>query len=353
MSRHALRVLAVVVAALVIALVAMEAGERNGSSMGGELLPGMKDRINDIDSVTVTYPGADEIATIHRNDGAWVVEERNGYPADVAALRKLLLAMADATILEPKTSDPERYDRLGVQDPEAEGSVGVRVAASGNGYSAALVIGNSAGPNSRYVRRDGEAGSWLVNADPAPPATVSAWLASELFDVDASRVRSVEIAHADGETVRIAKQDQDDPGFAVLDIPAGRELSYPTVGNSIGGALNDLQIEDVRPAEAAEAVFTSTFETFDGLTVMARGYDVEDGFWMSFEASAQPRPDTGAGASVDGDEQSEPAAAAPQADPIADAAQINGRVAGWQFRMPDYKSDQFSRRWSDLLKSED
>ena len=355
MNRHALRVLAVVVAALIIALVAMEAGERNGGSTGGELLPGMKERINDIDNVTVTYPGGGEVATIRRQDGGWVLEERNAYAADVAALRKLLLAMADATILEQKTSDPERYERLGVQDPEAEGSEGIRVVASGSGYSAGLIIGNSAGPNSRYARRDGEAASWLVNADPAPPATLAAWLQRELFDVDANRVRSAEIAHADGETVRIAKESQDDAGFAVLDIPAGRELSYPTVANSIGGALNDLQLEDVRPAEGGEAVFTTTFETFDGLTVVARGYEVEDGYWMSFEASAPapPAPDEDEGADSGEDEQPEASTAARPADPDSDAAHINERVADWQFRIPDYKADQFSRRWSDLLKSDD
>ena len=355
MNRHALRVLAVVVAALIIALVAMEAGERNGGSMGGELLPGMKGRINDIDNVTVTYPGGGEVATIRRQDGAWVLEERNAYAVDVAALRKLLLAMADATVLEPKTSDPERYERLGVQDPEAEGSAGIRVVASGSGYSAGLVIGNSAGPNSRYVRRDGEAASWLVNADPAPPATLAAWLDRDLFDVDANRVRSAEIVHADGEIVRIAKENQDDPGFAVLDIPAGRELSYPTVANSIGGALNDLQIEDVRRSEAGDAVFTTTFETFDGLVVVARGYGVEDGYWMSFEASApaRPTPDGDDGANSSEDELPEASTPVRTIGPDSDAAGIVERVAGWQFRIPDYKSDLFSRRWSDLLKSGD
>jgi len=359
MNRHSLKVLAVVVVALVVALIAMEAGKESGSPGGGPLLEGLKERINDVTNVTVTYAGDDGTATINRQDNAWVVVERNGYPADVAALRKLLLAMADATIVEPKTADPARYDRLGVQDPEADGSEGIRVVVSGDGYSAGLVVGKSPNPNSRYVRRDGEAESWLVDTDPSPPATAAGWLVRDLFDVDANRVRSVEIVHADGESIRVAKDSEAGTSFTVLDVPEGRELSYPSIGNSIGGALNDLQLEDVRVAEDVEPAFTTTVETFDGLTVVARGYVVEDGLWMDFRASAAV-PEQAAGVAPDdsgeetrSDEPGDESADENAADPAAAAGAINAVADGWQFRIPDYKTDQLGRRWADLLKAEE
>ncbi|MDH4107178.1 MAG: DUF4340 domain-containing protein [Gammaproteobacteria bacterium] len=355
MSRHALKVLAALVVALIVALVAMEAGEENGSAGGDRLLPDLKNSINDITSVTVDYAGNEGSATLRRQDGAWVLVERGEYPADVAELRKLLLAMADATILEQKTADPARYDRLGVQDPEIEDSEGIRVVAAGDGFSMGLIVGNSPNPGSRYVRRDGEAASWLVNTDPEPPASVAGWLARELFDVDASRLRAVTIAHSDGETVRVVKANASDAAFSVEGVPAGRELSYPTIGNPIGGALNDLQLEDVRPAETAEPAFTTTFEAFDGLLVTARGYEAEDGLWLGFEATATEAPPAEAPAVTAGDESetAEPAPEEASPDPSADAARINARTAGWQFRIPDYKVDQFSRRWSDLLNAAD
>ena len=46
----------------------------------------------------------------------WTVAERDNYPADTGRLRKLLLELAEARLLEEKTSNPELYDRLKVED---------------------------------------------------------------------------------------------------------------------------------------------------------------------------------------------------------------------------------------------
>jgi hypothetical protein len=37
-------------------------------------------------------------------------------------------------------------------------------------------------------------------------------------------------------------------------------------------------------------------------------------------------------------------------DDAGDAEEINARIAGWQFRIADYKANLLNRRWEDILK---
>jgi hypothetical protein len=77
-----------------------------------------------------------------------------------------------------------------------------------------------------------------------------------------------------------------------------------------------------------------------------------DAAWLTFAARAEPSL---APAPADAAAATEPVAAAtPDAGapgPVAAAAAINARVAGWQYRIPEYQHGQLTRRWADLLKA--
>ena len=57
--------------------------------------------------------------------------ERADYPADEAKVRKLLIALADAKVVEEKTSNPASYATLGVEDMKGTGATGLRVELAG------------------------------------------------------------------------------------------------------------------------------------------------------------------------------------------------------------------------------
>ena len=137
---------------------------------------------------------------------------RDNYSADVGKVRELLLAVADARVLEEKTANPERYEALGVRDPEEVGSVGVQLSIGGtiggNGTAADLIVGNLNQGAYRYVRRAGDARSLLIDANPEVPDDDSDWLATELVDLAAAEIESVTVRHADGEEIR---GDQEQP----------------------------------------------------------------------------------------------------------------------------------------------
>lgn len=357
MNKSTLRNLAIVLFALVAILIGIEMSERGTDTSGGDLmLPGLKERINDVHSVTVEAP-ASEAMTISRASGTWSVSTRADYPAAVGTIRELLLGLADARILEQKTADPARYAALGVRDPEAPGSKGVRLTVTGDGFEYGLIVGDTNQGSNRYVRSLGEAASLLVDRALPLPDTVGGWLRTDLIDIDAADVRFARIRHADGETIEIVKSGAEDTEFQVQNIPAGRELSYPTVANGIGSALNDLNLDEVRRAAPGEPSTRAEFETFDGLRISVAVYaadgdsETDEPVWIALNVEAEPLDEPSAdsvSAELTAGAAEEPAGDT-AADPVARAATYQ-RLSGWQFQVADFKANQLSRRWDDILK---
>jgi hypothetical protein len=377
---RSVKILAVAVVALFGILFALNSGDRRQAAPGVDLLfPELTERLNDLNMVTIT--DADGTITVRRDGaGRWVVPENGGYAANTGTLRQLLLALADARKVEEKTANPDLYERLGVLDPRGEGNdegSGVLVSARGDDAAISVILGDAAQREFRYARIPEQPESWLIDQNPTIPEDPGGWLSPDIVDIDAAEIQSVAIRHSDGEVLRIRKENANESNFVVEGIPEGRELSYPTVANSIAGVLTNLTLEDVtagaRPEE--EATTTVDFTTFDGLQLSVSVF-AEDGeadgeesgqqHWITLLASANPPDDQEevdekdvaseaaeasdtSDTSTSAEEQSSAEESEQSKDPAEVAAGINERVSGWAYRIPEYKANQLTRRWEDIL----
>jgi len=318
MNSSTLRNLGIVLFALIAILIALELTDDDASvTSGAPLFADLRENINDIDTLTIEASGAESI--VLSSDGErWVVPARDVFPADMATIRGVLIALADATVLEEKTSNPELYEQLGVGDPNADGSRGVRVTATGGSLSYAVIIGDAHQGSNRYVRIAEEAQSLLIDQNPELPDGIGGWLDDDLVDVDMTDVRSATIRHADGETIQVEKAAREDSGFDVPNIPEGRELSYPTVPNSIAGALSELSFEDVRDASDAEPITVVDVVTFDDVRYSVDVFQDDDATWVTLRGGS-----------------------------------LDAHLTGRQFRITEFKANQLTRRWDDLLQAEE
>jgi len=331
MTRRTLHGLIAVVAGLVLLLVVLENSDRDiPDDVGKTLLPGFSDVANDATRVKVLTPGGDDDVTLRRIEDRWVVSERDGYPADMGKLRQLMIALAEAEIVEQKTSNPERYDRLGVGDP-SDGGNGSMVSIGGPDFEYGVIVGDAAAGDARYVRPAGSDASYLVDRDPGLPESPTDWLAPGILDIDAERVKRVAIAHSGGDTIVIEKSDESQTDFDVADIPDGHELKRATIGNGVGRALSGLELDDVRAASELVIETTARFETWDGLVVTAELGTADADMWVAFSAQAPGEEDAAVEAS----------------------SAINERLAGWQYRLPQSRADNLQTTWDDLLKAVD
>ncbi|HEX5788066.1 MAG TPA: DUF4340 domain-containing protein [Woeseiaceae bacterium] len=288
MNRRTVVALAGIAAVLVVLLLVLESFDGGGRDEDRRLLPDFAGVANDLEAVRIT--GADDPAgtTLRKDGDGWVVAERDGYPADTAKLRQLVIALAEAGIVEEKTANPEYYDRLGLGAPgedgeggegdeeseDGEDGTGVQVVAEAGGSDTTVIFGDTAQGDNRYARTPASPQTYLVDRNPAIPVVPGEWLEAELADIAAGDMRRVRIEHADGESIQLEKADPAAVNFEVLNVPEGRELSYASVGDGIAGALSTLELEDVRRATDAMATTTTVYETFDGLVVTVEAIEV-------------------------------------------------------------------------------
>lgn len=345
MNRRSLTVLLGTLAALLVLAGLLSLGQRDRGAGPALLLPGLRAALNDIDRIVVTGPGEAAVATLTQDGYRWVVVERGGYPADVAALRPLLIALAEARILEETTANPALYARLGVQDLDQPDADGLRIAlARGEETLGAVLLGDSPAAGQVYARRAGEARSYLVSADLDPGRDTSDWLQKPLLDLPADRIATVTITHPDGEVLRLQRDPADGFGFTVANLPEGRELRWATIADGIAGALGSLALEDVAPLAGADDpavasgalddadAIVARFQATDGLVVEALAWQVPDGTRVSFRAEA-----TGDPSAEDAGQQ------------LREAEEINRRTAGWLYTLPTFKAEQLVKRLDDLL----
>lgn len=275
MNRTRLTVLAAVAGVFVLVaawLVFHQSGEPALS--GGRLFPDLEPHLNDVTGVAVQL-GKDETLSLERRNGEWLVPEKADYPANVEQLRKVLLALARTEKVEQKTSNPEYYERLGVQDMEHAGEQTrlLRIVADQTTL-AEVIVGKSGDGGKSYLRPANQPVSWLGSEWIDLPKRVNAWLDSKLLAIASERIETVEIVHPDGTQLRIERHPD---GLKLFE--GGQQLTAKTDAmERVAGAIDSLSLEDIADdAESDDASWrTSRFVTSDGLTIAAQTLSEED-----------------------------------------------------------------------------
>ena len=165
------------------------------------LYPDLLNRLNDI--VAMKVRGPDGGVTVRRGaDGAWVLPERGGYPADVGKVRELALDVAGLQLVEPKTRSADRLPRLELGQPGAKGarSKAVEFLAPDGKPLADLVVGKaslnlSGGARSGvYVRRAGETQAWLAAGQLEVPGGAMDLVKREFVNLQPQEIARITLA---------------------------------------------------------------------------------------------------------------------------------------------------------------
>lgn len=349
------------VVAVLAALTALWLGRDSASvslsDSGTHLFPGFNQQINEVEQIRLLVGGSGQTVTLDRDSDGWTVSEKHAYAADAGAIRKLLLKLSEARVIEPKTANPELYARLGVEDVGADTGSGVLLEVDGPAVSPRLIIGEveTLAGRGTYVRRQGEAESYLISEELRPGRSPERWLEQSLLDVPPELLSTVTIRHADGEEVTLVGIDGQ---LALLRIPEGRELSSPSATSPIGRGLENLKLEDVIPEadfDGGEPAAEISYRLTDGRQIKVRGWQTDAGRFIALDLGmAQGDAATAEdedGGEIQADETgaaSTPAAVA-RADPEA-VGRRSGALAGWVFRISVPRYEQLVRRSGDLLR---
>lgn len=368
------------------AVLTINAGRASGPSPAaagdGTLLPGLSGRLDSVTRITVTRSAG--TFSLVRTDAGWTMPEKGGYAVPADRVRRLLVQLGDASGLQERTSRPELYARLGVEDPvagattpEAQASQAALVTLlAGEQELGRVIIGTDKfdPPRGVYVRRAGQAPSFLVPGEIALPREALGWLDPQIGNIARERVRSVTISHADGTSIIIARQTREEPTFAVTNIPAGRELKSPGAGESAATVMSFLNFEDVAAAASvdpatnpkARAGASVRVRTFDGVLIDIRAITAPtaplpgvpdpgaERVWWTLAAAADPEwtPPQPPPPAPDAPADQPPPATRSAQDVEKEVGEFNTRWKGWAFAPPAWKASAVALTWAELLKEQ-
>jgi uncharacterized protein DUF4340 len=333
-KRHLISLTAATVVLVGLAIAVLAAGDRGVSraAPGERAFPALAARLGDVASVMVVRNGSD--LTFVRDGDSWLVVERVNYPANAARISQIVRAMADLTLVEPKTQKADFYPRLEVEDPGKGKSTLVSVKDKSGGKIAELTIGKrrydrlGAGNDGVYLRKPGDAQAWLGRGSLDPSGEPSSWLDRRILDISEKQIAKVTLIQADGTKLVIGRATPD-AKFAVEDAPTDAKFKSETTTSGPAMALETLDLDDVKPAAELPVpdkdVTTSSFVTFDGLTVDVRLLERDKANWVAISAK-------GSGA----------------AEP--EAKKIDAKVSRWTYAIPSYKATLLKTKLADLLE---
>jgi hypothetical protein len=299
---------------------------------GAKLYPELEAALDAVTAVHILGAGEVELVGIEKTADGWRVAQRANYPANVARVRELLLALAKAKTIEKKTAIAANLPALGVEDLKAPNAASKRVDLAGTPKPVSLLVGKSPDEHSTFVRRAGEPQSWQIDARLHVDADPKQWLQAKVLEIPVARVKSAQTQMKGKPAWSVAKATEKDADFTVSGVPRGRELSSASAASDVASSLTALELDDVRAAASppTAAAGVMTLSTFDGLVVKVEGFvDDQSKHWLRIEPSATAE----ATESVRGE-----------------VTRIERLTKGYELEVPAYKYSSLLRPIDELLE---
>lgn len=278
------------------------------------------------DTQQIRFTMADDSYTLLRTSDGWVMKESGNYPIRADRLSQLASDLEQLAFDEARTSDPYKFNQLGLGSPDEDGNgVLVEIFGPEGELSEELIIGRKG--DRIYVRKPGDDQTYRTQGDLPPFYNRRAWLDFDIIDIDPSAIRSVRITDAVGQSVYLRRNPGADERNFRPAPPHQDDLVRDRLAiSSTALAITRLSARDAKPADQlmTDAVGQHISETFDGLEIDLKAYREPDGLWVTMRAV-----EAGEGARR--------------------AEDINRKAEGWAFRISDYDFQDFTPLVSRLV----
>jgi len=326
-------------------------------------MPGLRDKVNDV--AELRLEGKGKTITLIRAGENWGIAEADGYPARFEKVKQLIVGTAGLRALDAKTSNPELYSRLGVEDPSERGSNSTLVVLKDTSGTvlAELIAGHdrkSSAPGDQpglYVRIPGQETAYLVEGRLEASMEIPDWLQRDVFSVSGDRIREIEIRRGTTDPVRLQRAQQHGE-LKLAGLPAGSPDPSQLIVDRMATVLDNMFIDSARAAAQvtfSDAASRTVVRTFDGLIISVTAEEIGGQPLAAFRFEHDPdaavpaadAPEVAEGGSDD-DTGSLPAEDTVP-DTATEAEQLNARMDGWAFVVPRFKFDLLSRTLQDFM----
>jgi hypothetical protein len=340
----------VTVIMVVLMLFTLQKEEDSGDDFA-VLFPELFEQLNDVDTVTFSSP--EDNFTMYRKGEDWFIKERWNFPADFNLVKRALIDISEAKILERKTDDEALYMQLGVEGADLGGSSTEITLKAGDEIVAGLILGlereipNNTGARQFYVRRAGEARSWLAEGYLNINPVMLNWIKSDVINIARERIAQLNIIQPSGETLTLINLGQKDK-FGLPDFLEETTFKYEQLGYDMAGTLFQLKMEDVQPLDEfsreGSEVVTAEFLTFDGLKVTTQTSFIDGFYYTELNAEFNSRLVRPAPADI---AQLDVLLSADEVQ--QEAEKLNKHFEGWVYRFGGFVGTNLMRAKADTV----
>lgn len=316
------------------------------------LFPGLYEELSDVD--TLKFNSEEGEFTLKREDDDWLVTDHYNYPADYDLVKRLLVDLTDAKILEDKTDDPEQHYLLGVEGADVEDTESVELTLKDGDETIAGLIrgdarnldGQQTGPQQFYARRIGENESWLVEGYLQFSPMMLNWIDGEIVNIARERIARVDIIQPEGDTATLVNLGEKDK-FGTPEAGEDTVFKYEQLGYDIAGSLHQLRLEDVIPREDLQRqgqVVEAEFYTYDGLKITTRT-SFEDGqYFTTLQAAYDEREARTVPSAIE-----ETDALKSEEEVRAEIETLNEQFDQWAYRLSGFVGTNLMREKADIV----
>ncbi|MCC6982885.1 MAG: DUF4340 domain-containing protein [Bauldia sp.] len=343
MTPKAFYTLAAVTGVAIVATGAAIASQYNAYSIqrptDASFFPALREDRSAVARLVIDTPRYDlELA---RDGDRWVVANQGGYPVNSTQVMNLIDGLAALRPFEAKTTNPELYPEVWVEEPGSEGAAASYLEAenaAGEPLAAMIVgkISNSIGFNplgGTFVRKPGEDQVWLAEGRVGIPLTFTDWF-QQIVHVSGPDLRRITIREGGEVVFEAAKVDLTLGRYELVSVKdpgiEGEIIASDTNVKQMGQGVVSTTFDQAR-AES-EIAFADTdriviFETAKEMTLSVQLHEQDGVVWAKYIATA---PEGSEGA--------------------AQAAQITERTGGYAFKLPAYRLTPLQRTVASLVE---
>lgn len=313
------------------------------------LYPELFTQLSDVNKLV--FDGEEGQFTLLRGEGEdWVVKDYYGYPADFDLVKRMLIDVADAKILEAKTDEPELHSVLGLD--KAGEALEIKMF-NEDELIAGIILGETrdvtiqTGPRQTYVRRSGEDQAWLAEGYLQISPLMLNWIDGEIVNIARERIARVDIIQPNGDTatlINLGKKDK----FGTPEDLDKTIFKYQQLGYDIAGSLHQLRLEDVTPIEdfsrGDSEVVTAEFLTYDGLKVISETSFIDGFYYATFRAEYDGSATDNVPAEI-----AELGVLKDRAAVEQEIAELNKQFSKWAYRVGGFVGTNLMRAKADMV----